>query len=392
MEIWLCTPTRCFSSTYMRHVSYALSSNPGPTAEWTFIAAPMTACPISSSITFASFAYPSRPLRYLSFARFLSRHLGGALGPPAFGRRRDLDQAVHVDAGQVHVVGVDRAARQDRLLDLDHGDPRRHRHQRVEIALRAPEAEVARLVGLVGADEGVIERQRVFEEVFAALKAPRLALFGELGADRGGRVERRDAGAGGAHALGQGALRHQLGVNEALLVILAEDELLRGAGRRGERADHLLDLIVGDQGAHVGSVGRQGRAAPRAVRDAGQVFGALLGQRPVEVDRHADDGKPAKPDHRAVGDVADGVGEGGVDLGFGNVTFPHTIPAEAGTHGGMDPGLRRGGTALASAAAFPRRGLAGRCWASGTPTAPARRAATLRCGGCPWGARRNCRR
>src|SRR5216683_2338186 len=156
MEIWLCTLMRCFSSSYIRHISYALSSNPGPTAECTFIAAPMTACPISSSITFASFAYPSRPLRYLSFARFLSR-------------------------------------------------------------------------------------------------------------DRGGRIKGRDTGAGGAHALGKRALRHQLGVNEALLVILAEDEFLRGAGRRGERADHLLDLAVGDQGSHVGTVRRQGRAAPRAV-------------------------------------------------------------------------------------------------------------------------------
>src|SRR5216684_402806 len=366
MEIWLCTPTRCFSSTYMRHVSYALSSNPGPTAEWTFIAAPMTACPISSSITFASFAYPSRPLRYLSFARFLFRHLRRALGPPAFGRRRDLDQAVHIDPGQVHVVGVDRAARQDRLLDLDDRYARRHRHQRVEVALRAAEAEVARLVGLVGADEGVIERQRVFEQVFAALKAARLAPFGELGADRGGRIKGRDTGAGGAHALGKRALRHQLGVNEALLVILAEDEFLRGAGRRGERADHLLDLIVGDQRAHVGPVRRQRRAAPRAVRDAGQIFRALLGQRPIEVDRHADDGKPAKPDHRAVWDVMHGVGEAGVDLGFGH--GPSRSPfmsyrRKPVSTAAMGPGLRRGGKTLASAAAGLRRGLAGRCWA-----------------------------
>src|SRR5688572_14144419 len=107
---------RRFSSSYMRHVSYALSSNPGPTAECTLIAEPIIACPMSSSITFASFAYPSRPLRYLlSLCGFLSRHLGRALRPPAFGRRRDLYQPVHIDAGEVHVIGVDRAARQDRL-------------------------------------------------------------------------------------------------------------------------------------------------------------------------------------------------------------------------------------------------------------------------------------
>src|SRR5882762_5644287 len=151
MEIWLCTLMRCFSISYIRHVSYALSSNPGPTAERTFIAAPITACPISSSITFASFAYPSRPLRYLSFSGFLLCDFGGALRPPALGRRGNLDQPMHEDPRQVHVVGVNRADRQDVLLDLDDRHPRRHRHQRVEIALRAAETQIAERIGLVGA-------------------------------------------------------------------------------------------------------------------------------------------------------------------------------------------------------------------------------------------------
>src|SRR5260370_151925 len=82
-----------------------------------------------------------------------------------------------IDPGEGHVGGVDRTRGQDRLLDLDVRGPRRHRHQRVEIALRAAEGEVARLVRLVGADEGVIEREGVFEEVFAAVETPGLAPF-----------------------------------------------------------------------------------------------------------------------------------------------------------------------------------------------------------------------
>src|SRR5260370_18491146 len=191
----------------MRQVSYALSSNPGPTAEWTFIAAPMTAWPISSSITFASFACPSRPSRYLFF-----RHRGRALRPPALGRRRDLDQAVDEDAREVHVVGVDRADRQDVLLDLDDRHPRRHRHQRVEIALRAAEAEIAEGVGLMGAEPGVVERQRLFQEVFAAVEDSRLAPLGQLGADRSRGIYGGDAGAGRAQPLGQGAMRRRFGV------------------------------------------------------------------------------------------------------------------------------------------------------------------------------------
>src|SRR6266851_2283104 len=67
-----------------------------------------TACPISSSITFASFAYPSRPLRYLIFRGFDLDHCGRALRPPALGRRRDLDEAMDEDAREVHVVRIDR--------------------------------------------------------------------------------------------------------------------------------------------------------------------------------------------------------------------------------------------------------------------------------------------
>ena len=74
---------------------------------------------------------------------------------------------MHIDARQVHIVRIDPAARENRLLDLDDRDPSRHRHQRVEIALRAAEAEIAGCVGLLRSNKGVIERQRFFEHRLA---------------------------------------------------------------------------------------------------------------------------------------------------------------------------------------------------------------------------------
>ena len=223
--------------------------------------------------------------------------------------------------------------RQDVLLDLDDRDPRRHRHQRVEIALRAAEAEIAGFVGLRCPDKGVVERQCLFQQVFAAVEHARLAALGEFGADRGRRVEGRDAGAGGAHALGQGALRHQLGLDQPLFVIFGQREFLRGAGRRGERADDLRDLVVADQPFHRRRVRRHRRAAARPVRDAGQPLRALFGERLVKIDRHADDGEAAEPDHRPVRNVAHGIGEAGENLVPGHSpTPPFVIPAQAGIH------------------------------------------------------------
>jgi hypothetical protein len=59
---------------------------------------------------------------------------------------------------RMHVVGINRADREDVLLDLDDSHARRHRHDRVEIALRPPEAQVACLVRLVSADKRIVER------------------------------------------------------------------------------------------------------------------------------------------------------------------------------------------------------------------------------------------
>src|SRR5712675_1954013 len=45
------TGNPCFSNSYSKQLSYALSSNPDHTAAWTFIAAAIIAVPISFSVT-----------------------------------------------------------------------------------------------------------------------------------------------------------------------------------------------------------------------------------------------------------------------------------------------------------------------------------------------------
>ncbi len=67
----------------------------------------------------------------------------------------------------------------------------------LEHVLRA--VEVAHLLGLAGPRDAAL-----------AVEAQRQPALGDLRADAGRRVERRDAGAAGPQPLGERALRHQL--------------------------------------------------------------------------------------------------------------------------------------------------------------------------------------
>jgi hypothetical protein len=66
-------------------------------------------------------------------------------------------------------------------------------------------------------------RQPVLEHVARARRRRGLLAFGERRADARWGVEGRDAGAPGADALGERALRHELELGEALAVELGED-------------------------------------------------------------------------------------------------------------------------------------------------------------------------
>jgi len=71
------------------------------------------------------------------------------------------------------------------------------------------------------------------------------------------------------------------------------------------RQRHLKGLIK----ARKYRIGGQCRAAALRVGDAGQVSGALHGDRPMEIDRHSNDRKSAETESRALRDVADRIVE-----------------------------------------------------------------------------------
>src|SRR6478609_2328346 len=100
----------------------------------------------------------------------------GALLDPLVARLLvgQLDDALHVDAGGVHVVRF-QLARVHEVLDLGDGDPPAHRRQRVEVARGVAVDEVAVPVALPGPDQPEVGGDRLLEDVL-----PGAVLRGEL--------------------------------------------------------------------------------------------------------------------------------------------------------------------------------------------------------------------
>ncbi len=97
--------------------------------------------------------------------------------------------------------------------------------------------------------------------------AVEFALFlalGDVGAGAGAGEEGRDAGAAGADALGQRALRVELDFQFAAEILLGEKLVLAHIGR-----DHLLDLLGLQQQAEAGAVDAGIVRHDRQIRHAG---------------------------------------------------------------------------------------------------------------------------
>jgi hypothetical protein len=75
---------------------------------------------------------------------------------------------VHVDAGQVHGVRVELAGL-DELLDLGDGHPSGHRRERVEVAGRLVEHEVAVAVALPRPHQAEVGDDRALEDELLVL-------------------------------------------------------------------------------------------------------------------------------------------------------------------------------------------------------------------------------
>ena len=111
--------------------------------------------------------------------------------------------------GRVDASGSSGAERHD-LLDLGDADAARGGAVGIEVARGLPVDEVALLVGLPGLDDGEVGDEAALQDVGLAVEVLVLLALGDDRADAGLGVEARDAGAAGADALGQRALRVEL--------------------------------------------------------------------------------------------------------------------------------------------------------------------------------------
>ena len=141
-----------------------------------------------------------------------------------------------IDARRDDVVGID-LARLDQVLDLGDRDLAGGRHHRIEVARGLAVDEVALGVALPGVHDREVGDEAALHDVVLAVELALLLALGDHGADAGLGEEGRDAGAAGADALGQRALRVELDLELAGEKLLREHLVLADVGR-----DHLLDL------------------------------------------------------------------------------------------------------------------------------------------------------
>ena len=138
--------------------------------------------------------------------------------------------------GVMMCVGIEFAGF-DEMFDLGDGHLGGGRHVRIEVARRLAIDEIAFGVALPGVDDGDVGEEAVLHHVWLAVEIADFLALGDDGADAGAGEEGRDAGAAGANALGQRALRIELELQLAGQIKLGEQLVFADVGR-----NHLLDL------------------------------------------------------------------------------------------------------------------------------------------------------
>ncbi len=202
--------------------------------------------------------------------------------------RAALDDPVHIDAGQVDVIGIEAARRHD-LFDLDDTDLAAHGGGRVEVARGLAEHQVTRRIGLPGLDDGQIGDDAAFQNIGLAVELFQLLALGNHGAHAGLGVEPGDARAARAHALGQRALGVEFQLQLSAQILAHEFRVLADVGR-----DHLLHLAAFQQQAQTEPV------HARVVGGHGQVLDAIVADRRDQQFGDAAQAKAARRDEHAV--------------------------------------------------------------------------------------------
>src|SRR4029079_5599871 len=215
---------------------------------------------------------------------------------------RAMQDVLHEDARRMHLVRLD-LARLDEVLDLRERDACGGGHHRVEVPGGLAKDEVASAVADERTDEREVGLQRHLQHEVTPVDDARLFPFGDDRSVAGRSEEAADAGAAGADALGEGALRHQFDLELAGEELPFELLVFADIGR-----DHLADLLrLEDRPeAEVVDAG--------VVADDREVLRATTQQRGQEVLGIAADADPAHHQRRAVWDPRDGLVGGAEDL------------------------------------------------------------------------------
>src|SRR5271157_4771940 len=125
---------------------------------------------------------------------------------------RPLEDAMHVNAGRVHLVGIDLARLYQMLHFSDRYSPG-SRHHGIEILGCLPIHEVAPAVALPRLDEREVRSQRTFQHIRTSMEFTRLLAFCHYCAESRRRVEGRDTCSAGANALSQRTLRDEFQID-----------------------------------------------------------------------------------------------------------------------------------------------------------------------------------
>jgi hypothetical protein len=217
-----------------------------------------------------------------------------------------LEDALDVNAGGDDGVGVEGAG-VDEFLDFGDGDAGGGGHHRVEIAGGLSIDKVAGAIAFPGFDEGVVGAEPGFEQVGAAVEGAGFFAFRDEGTGSGGSEEGGDAGATGADAFGEGALRDEAEVELAFDDFFFEELVFAdvGAGMGGDHAGFEHEAHAETVDAHVVGDGVEaGEAAAAVLFDEGvdEIFG------------DAAEAESAEHEGGAGGNVGDGGFGGGDDF------------------------------------------------------------------------------
>ena len=163
------------------------------------------------------------------------------------------------------------------------------RHHRIEVARGLAIDEIALGVALEGVDDREIGDEAAFHDVALAVELALFLAAGDLGAGAGAGEEGRNAGAAGANALGERALRIEFDLQFAGEILLGESLVLADIGR-----DHLPDLPGFEQDAEADAVDAG------IVGDDGEVFHPGIADGEDQRFRNAAQPEAAGHDHHAV--------------------------------------------------------------------------------------------